>query len=74
MHKLVGLHDTAVGSVRPRRDTQRPCSTLSHILDASISVGAAQFAWQAQRSALVNALLGASLISMSFVTIVGCTT
>jgi hypothetical protein len=25
-----GLHDT-VGSVRPPRDTQRPCSTLSHI-------------------------------------------
>jgi hypothetical protein len=28
---LLGLHDT-VGSVRPRRDTQRLCSTLSHIL------------------------------------------
>jgi hypothetical protein len=31
MYKLLGLHDT-VGSVRPRRDTQRLCSTLSHII------------------------------------------
>jgi hypothetical protein len=30
MHKLLDLHDT-VGSVRPRRDTQRLCSALSHI-------------------------------------------
>jgi hypothetical protein len=35
MHKLVGLHDT-MGSVRPRRDTQRPCSTLSHMYRSAL--------------------------------------
>jgi hypothetical protein len=35
MHKLSGLQDT-VGSVRPRRDTQRLCSTLSHIFGSGV--------------------------------------
>jgi hypothetical protein len=37
MHKLLWLHDT-VGSVRPRRDTQRLCSTLSHIQEVCYGV------------------------------------
>jgi hypothetical protein len=31
IHFIVSIHN-AVGPVRPRRDTQRPCSTLCHIM------------------------------------------